>query len=349
MAWDPADLRLPGWLLRLLDALARLRLKLPGGWRIGLTRPGIVFAAAWTGVWGAAFWSANNLLYVCAGLLTGIAAVAIRRGAALLACARAMPLPCWGHGEANQPRVVAFEADTNAQDAGRVELRWAWREEGGAPAIGEACAALRFTPGRMQGRARLPAMPRGVFWMHKAHFSTAAPVGLFVLEKACEPAHAGAAAEWIVLPRAEAWPAGIAGEGAGPAGIADGDAWRDLRAYAAGDAPRRIHWRKAGDAPEDWLVKRFAREEGGSRRLCVDLRPPPGLARGGEAFERMLGRARFWLERAQAAERLTLGRQSFDLRDEAGRMAALRALAMAAPDDAPPAPCDGLWLRADTP
>ncbi|MDX8401080.1 MAG: DUF58 domain-containing protein [Mariprofundaceae bacterium] len=354
MAWDPADLRLPGWLLRLLDALVRLRMRLPNGWRFGLTRPGIVFTAAWLGVWGAAFWSGNNLLYVCGGLLSGIAFAAILRGASLLRrTARTAPPAApvaWPMASAGEALHVALDIPVpdDGRETGEIELGWRWRGMDGDSA-GEGRARLRVTGSRCRLLARWSPPRRGVFRMQDARLATAAPAGLFVLERKLprQDAHG----DWIVLPRSVAWTMQMTGRGAGEAARTEGDAWRDLRAYAAGDAPRRIHWRKAGDAPEDWLVKRFAREEGGANVLCLDLRRPAGCDASSFAagFERMLGRARFWLEHAQEAERMTLGRQIFDLRDTAGRMAALRALAMAAPEDTPPAPCDGLWLRVDTP
>ncbi|RMG81653.1 MAG: hypothetical protein D6712_15870, partial [Chloroflexi bacterium] len=72
MAYDPADLRLPPWLLRLFDALVRVRLPVGPKWRLGLTRPGVMYALALFGIWAAAFYSGNNLLYLCGSVLLAI-------------------------------------------------------------------------------------------------------------------------------------------------------------------------------------------------------------------------------------------------------------------------------------
>ncbi len=49
-----------------------------------MTRPGVIFVAALTGIWAAALYSGNNLLYLCGAALLALAAGAIWRGIRLL-------------------------------------------------------------------------------------------------------------------------------------------------------------------------------------------------------------------------------------------------------------------------
>ncbi len=357
---DPADLQLPRWLLRLLDALARLRIRLPGSWRAGATRAGLVFTGAWLGVWAAALYSGNNLLYLCASLLTGIALAAILRGVRLLReTARALeaaPLPPATAGREWRHPIERRLASPAI--AGVVTLAWRWQPadahamdaQGMPPGMETGAGQALAGDGRLRLRLRASAKRRGVFRMAGLTLGTRAPVGLFALEKTL-----AFAAEWWVLPAPAPWPAAL--EGMPDARGAHGrEQWSDLaglRAYAPGDSPRRIHWRKAGHAPEDWLVKQFSpQERPRSDTLIVDLRLPAARASDGapdrarQAFERLLGQARRWLEEEPNARRLVLGAEVFDLRRKQARRAALRALAAARPADTPPAETRGILLRA---
>jgi len=327
MAYDPADLRLPGWLLRFLDALIRLRLPLGPGLRIGMTRPGVLLTAAVLGIWMAAFYSGNNLLYLCGAMLTALAGAAVVRGLQLLRALPALtafPFPRFEAGETGILRELLPHDD-------------------GMAAVLDVDLVCPGTQTEMQLRAesqqltlqgRLKPERRGVLRAGQERISTAAPLGLYRLTLTRE-----SAVQLVCMPTTVAWT--DAGQFARR--LQEGDEWRDLRAYATGDPLGRVHWRKATMEPKEWSVKRFARHESGEadETLTVDLRLPGGMPES--AFDILLGKAWFWLQ-TRYAGRLVIGRQHFDLGDPAARERAMLALAGADPGHHPPAYTGGLRL-----
>lgn len=334
MSYDPADLRLPHWLLRLLDVAVRLRLPLAPGWRVGVTRPGVLLISATLGVWGAAFYSANNLLYLCAAMLTALATGAFWHGMGVL---RDVPgvgsiLPAWA--EAGAPMVVHQPMAEAARMPALVELQWQ----------GEQALQLQWrSDGRrslLQGRWLAPG--RGVYLFGEQQLVTAAPLGIWQFERRRRDA-----SEWVVMPRPVPW-ADSRGQSSEAMRWQEGDEWHDLRSYVPGDALARVHWRKAASNMNEWSVKRFIQpeDEAGQHHLRIDLRLPEG--QGGPAFERLLGMGWYWLEnRMKSGDRhlqLTVGQQQFECRDEVSRKAAMRALAAARPESQRPAGSGGILL-----
>ncbi|RMD96147.1 MAG: hypothetical protein D6816_19315, partial [Bacteroidetes bacterium] len=173
MAYDPADLRLPPWLLRLFDALVGVRLPVGPNWRLGLTRPGVMYALALLGIWAAAFYSGNNLLYLCGSVLLAISLMALGQGAGLL---RRIRLPdSLPELEAGRPRVLRQPVHLPATASAAIDL--AWENEAG----GFRLLLKRDPEGwRLQGRLR--PMRRGVYRAFPLA-ATEAPLGLFRLER----------------------------------------------------------------------------------------------------------------------------------------------------------------------
>lgn len=341
MAYDPADLHLPAWLLRLLDAAVRIRLPLAPSWYIGFTRPGVLFMGALAGVWAAAVYSGNNLLYLCGAMLLSLLLVGVGTAMYLLrsvpTVARYMPEAM----HAGSPRVLRESMDFSSSFVAMVDIAW----QADAPAEASAQAAsLRLRCMRGEGLLTgiLRGDRRGVFQLSRQILTTEAPLGMWRLQYQRREAW-----DAVVLPAQVPWQFGMEAGRAQQQTVKEGDEWRDLRAYVPGDVLARVHWRKVMHGG-DWLVKRFAGGEQEQARdmLRVDLRLPAGL--GHPAFERLLGRASFWLDQRLAAEpihgTLILGRQRFDLDDTEQRQRGLRALAAAMPETLPPAGEGGMLL-----
>ncbi len=285
----------------------------------------------------AAVYSGNNLLYLCAAMLAALALLGVIHGVRMLA--RAPDVARWMPGFATAGRPFALRAVFPcAQAHGPARLVCRWSDDGAKVRVG-----AYLDGGRAVLEGMLPAMARGVHVFDSPWLETAAPLGLWRLERRA----AGAEWAWAVLPAPEvlpaAWHAALASGSGALAG--EGDEWRDLRAYAPGDPLARVHWRKSAGAglaeTPAWLVKRFgAGPEPWADTLVVDLRAPAG-----PAFERVLGQARGWVEEERGAW-LVLGRKRFDLRDADGLRQALRAIAAARPEARPPAEARGFVLRA---
>lgn len=97
--------------------------------------------------------------------------------------------------------------------------------------------------------------------------------------------------------------------------------------------------------PDQWLVKRFAEQEGARESLLrVDLRLPAVC--DAADFERLLGQACFWLREAPADAEIVIGQQRFKLAD--GRRGVETALAVAIPESVPPAGAGGIVLSLGT-
>lgn len=330
MAYDPADLRLPGWLLRLLDTLIRLRLPVAPGLRIGMTRPGILLTAAIAGIWGAAFYSGNNLLYLCGAVLTALAAAAVVRGLQLL---HALPDPgafSWPLLEADETTVQRQSMPSSNSGTAMVDVDLRLPDQ----TLYRSDVALRIVPGSVTLQGRLHPVRRGLYAAPSVVLSTAAPLGMFVLMR-----ERRTSVQLICLPRPLAWN----DVGSLARRMQEGDEWRDLRAYAAGDPLSRIHWRKAVSEASGWTVKRFARHEDDDidSALCVDLRLPDGMPEA--EFDRLLGKAWFWLKGRRVGQ-LAVGRRVFDLADAEAWRHAAEALAAAVPEALPPVAMAGLRL-----
>ena len=332
MAYDPADLRLPPWLIRLLDRLIGLSVPLGRNWQLAMTRPGIIYTVAWFGVWAAAFYSGNNLLYLCGAMLTAIMAAALFQAVRLLQQFPGLELPLLQAGDVT---VIRQKFLGSVDAAAVLELSWS------NPA-GDFSLIARYAPVGNQLVGRLRPARRGIFAPQQLRLSTAAPLGLYELSLSRE-----SEGEMAVLPVPEPWAVAsqaspATAETAQP--LREGDEWFDLRGYVPGDALSRIHWRKAAGDWQRWVVKRFQMPEEGREAplLRVDLRLPAG--RGETDFESLLGRAWFWVRQAGEEGRLILGQQAFELADSRQYRQALLALAAAAPESAPAAGSGGLLL-----
>jgi len=324
MAYDPADLRLPRWLLRFFDALVRLRLPLGRGLSIGMTRPGVMLTGAIVGLWLAAFYSGNNLLYLCGAMLTALAASSVVRGVLLLyktMSLREIVLPPL---EAGESTIVRVEHLQRSQAPAVVEV--ALQSAGGRFEL-----QLRIEPEVRRLLGRLQPTARGVFQGGRLVLSTTAPLGLFLLTLAGDSHQ-----RLVVMPAAVAWN----DMGQQLRHLQEGDEWRDLRAYAMGDSLARVHWRKASVDSREWTVKRFGRheEDEAQQRLIVDLRLPAGMPE--ERFEALLGKAWFWLKERHSGQ-LVIGQLEFGLDDAGARQQAMVTLAGARPETTAPSMTDG--------
>jgi len=324
MAYDPADLRLPHWLLRFFDALVRLRLPLGRGLSIGMTRPGVLLSGAIAGLWLAAFYSGNNLLYLCGAMLTSLAVASVLRGILLLRSMTSLREFSWPRLEAGEATVVRVEESLSSAVSAVVQLLL--QGDGGRFEL-----QLRIEPEVRQLRGRLQPAARGVFEGGRLIMSTTAPLGLFqlILSKASQQ-------RLVVMPAAVPWNDMSQQFRL----LQEGDEWRDLRAYAMGDSLARVHWRKAAMDAREWTVKRFGRheEDAARQRLVVDLRLPAGM--DAECFEELLGKAWFWLQERHAGV-LVIGQRAFALADIGARQEAMLALAGARPESIAPAVADG--------
>jgi len=325
MAYDPADLRLPGWLLRFLDVLIRIRLPFAPGWSIGMTRPGVMFVLALFGVWGAAFYSGNNLLYLCASVLLVICVAAVIQGVRLLHRFPAFETLMLPVLEVNQIQVIRQALPMLAGVAAMVRMQW-------HNMAGDFELSGRCTGGQALISGRLQPAKRGLFEVGAIRLSSEAPLGLFGL------AHQRSGkSRMVVMPSSIPWQA-AGGRQAEGQGLRDGDEWRDLRSYVPGDPLSRVHWRKAASNVQTdrfWTVKRFASggETAAAAYLRVDLRMPVHLDEA--AFEQLLGKAWFWLQqyRGQTGG-FVLGQQAFDTADEASVRQAMAAIAASRPGHA---------------
>ncbi len=342
MAYDPADLKLPAWLLRFLDHAIRWRLRWPIGdrrWRLGMTRVGAVFISASSAVWAAALYSANNLLYLCGAMLTVIAVRALWIGVRILR--QLPPLADWCPQlvDVGRPHSWQHRFPCATPHAALVSLRLICTGNRGDPIVLDACCHLITPTATMRGRLLLPQ--RGLYRPITLLAETAAPLGLFTLERTlpCPENY-----EIIALPPPVAWePSDISSHATHPSSIRGEESWSGLRPYVAGDPPNRIHWRKA--ASGNWATKQFTLPQPRVVLpvLCLDLRLASGTPP--QQFEVLLAQALFWLQSRPEAERLQIGAQQFVLANPQQRTAAMRALAAALPNhQAPPPHTDGYLL-----
>ncbi|MDX8388885.1 MAG: DUF58 domain-containing protein [Mariprofundaceae bacterium] len=338
MAYNPADLRLPTWLLALLAIWVRISLPFWPGWRISMSRPGVMFFSIFTGVWAAAFYSGNNLLYLCGSVLLVMALAAVIESIRLLHFVASLDLPLPDCGEVGQSLLIRRVLEGRHDFSAMVEMH---RDGGG----GSVDFDLRLEGGRVQLTGRLPALQRGLYCYAKTRLATTAPLGLWRLEW-CRDAHTW---ELMILPESLAWSlsADSKGEEQGYV-ISAGDELYGLRPYVRGDAVSRVHWRKS--LTDQWSVKLFAtatEPQAVIKLLRVDLRAEPG-----EKFEQLLARCRFWIEngcKQKESIDMVIGQQTFErVSSKEGqggsRHEALRALAMAMPEVLPPVGSGGIVL-----
>jgi len=328
MAYDPAELKLPRSLLFLFDFLIRIRLPVWPGWHIGTTRAGALFMAAMLGVWAAALYSGNNLLYLCGAILLSLLAGALWIAVRLLNQVPRLAPFMPEFSEAGTTAILHRELPLRCSGAACVDVSW----QGKHPAT----AVIRYAPERCFLAGRLPAMARGISGYSAQRLETEAPLGMWRLEYDRQDAW-----QWAVLPVPVAWSGAGLELQCGDETHREGDEWRDLRAYVRGDPMSRVHWRKASHG--DWCVKRFGDSCATAQQklLRVDLR-----GQAGSAFEQLLGKAFFWM-RSCPQGMLMLGCQTFDLSDAAQIGRAMLALAEAVPETVPPAGEGGVLLSME--
>ena len=328
MAYDPADLRLPRSLLALLDVLVRIRLPVWPGWHLGLARPGALHLASMSGVWAAALYSGNNLLYLCGAMLLALAVAGLFVAVRLLNHVPQLAALMPEFSESGATVALHQRLPSSFPYAACVDVTWRGAHT--------ATATVRCSPDVSALIARLEKMPRGIYDFLEQRLSTEAPLGMWRLEHTRQETW-----QWVVLPRSVAWSGtGLESRSGGEA-HREGDEWRDLRAYVRGDPLSRIHWRKAFQG--DWSVKQFSDESAIAQQqfLRADLRGPPG-----DAFERLLGRVYFWMQSCPEGT-LALGSRMFELSDANQLKSAMLSLAAATPEASPPAGQGGVLLSIE--
>lgn len=339
LAYDPADLKLPPWLLRLLGGLIRLRFPVAPGWRLAMTRPGVMFSAALAGIWAAAFYSGNNLLYLCGAVMLVLMLAAVSQAAWLL---KSFPtiqgkLPMLEAGQVTALRQPLPSKNLPGLNMSAI-VDISWQHGGDDFVLAGRCANQHI-----QLHGRLQAKRRGLFHIPDWQLSTSAPLGLFELTYIRhEPL------ELIVLPASLPWRSALAGLSDADQGFGEGDQWRDLRAYMPGDALARVHWRKADGDSRNWVVKRFGSFSQAAEQTClrVDLRLLTGMDEA--AFEELLGRACGWIQQHEhIASTLILGQVEFNLSQQDQYRQALKSLAAAQPESCPPSGQGGLLLSLE--
>jgi len=325
MSYDPADLRLPSWLVSLLDGIIRLRLPIGKNWSLGVTRPGAIFAATASGVAAAALYSGNNLLYLCAVMLLSMGLLALMLGIDLLRSIPDLSTSMPAVSTAGNVHVVRQAVDVRSRLPAVVQGQW----DGDGEAVGFVmqCAERAVLLGR------LFALRRGLRRFSALYVSSSAPLGLWSLTRRIE----SKGWTWALVPAPAALTASFEEH------RTDGSEWHDLRTYVRGDAPSRIHWRKSSDlSTSGWVVKHFAGSEAAqaSNLLRVDLR-----SASGPAFEHLLAQAVGWM-RQHARGRVVLGQRYFDLSDAGECVQAWQSLAAASPQASPVAGSGGVVLRS---
>ena len=331
MAYDPADLRLPPWLLRLLGWLVRIEVPIGSGWRIGVTRPGALYLGALIGVWLAAFYSGNNLLYLCGAMLFALVAMALLRGIQLLGRSPELGSALPDYVEAGREEVLQGVLPHLTSDAATVELKW---YTSGSELVGQLRLADK---GSLTGRFFSDLRGRALF--NRLELTTSFPLGLWKIIHFKQDE-----GSLFVMPKAVPWHDEL-GE---LRRLEQGDEWSGLREYVSGDALSRVHWRKVTSADTGWTVKRFDRSEPHDQQhlLRVDLRLPKGSSE--QLFEQLLGKAWYWLleqlPNPKDGDLLILGETLFNLGNAQERGAAIEALASAKPSQSAAIGSGGILL-----
>ena len=331
MAYDPADLRLPPWLLRLLDWAVRIEAPVFSGWRIGVTRPGALYLGALMGVWAAAFYSGNNLLYLCGAMLFALAAAALVRGVQLLRRVPKLGPALPEYVEAGRREVLQGEVSCLTADAAMVDVKWYTDD------------SMLTGQLRLAGKGALTghffSAARGCASFSRQELSTSFPLGLWRIIRLLQQER-----KLFVMPQTVPWHDALEELRR----LEQGDEWYGLREYVSGDALSRVHWRKVTSVDTGWTVKRFDRSEPHDQQqlLRVDLRLPSGIDE--KQFEHLLGKAWYWFQEQLAhlkdGDLLVLGQEAFNLGDHQARRAAIEALACAQPDLSAPIGSGGVFL-----
>lgn len=334
MAYNPADLRLPPWLLRSLDALIRIEVPLAPKWRLGMTRPGVLLAGVLIGLWLAAFYSGNNLLYLCGAMLSALVFASIWQGVRLLKSVPQLAEFIPSATEAGDSYALHMPMPSGSAGIGIVDVQW-FGEKQAVPLQMRLEDSAQLT-------GRLRADMRALVHLDRQRLTTAAPLGVWKISRWRHESRT-----WAVLPRAVAWAENISGNSQLSRPY-EGDELRDLRSYVPGDALSRIHWRKAASAASHWTVKRFEQHEPeiDTRKIRIDLRLPDSAET--ELFEAMLGRAWYWIDghlrRGEERLEVILGQQQFDLISRRQREAFYLAMADASPESSAVAGEGGVLL-----
>lgn len=343
MAYNPADLHIPAWLLRLLDILIRLRLPIGRHWRIAMTRPGILLLGALIGIWGAAFYSGNNLLYLCGGMLTAIVITSIWQAVVLLQhiplLAHALPL--WL--ETNTPFVLRQTISLKQPQTIAAHIDIYWQEASNIVMQLRSIQTDSVQPHlfNMQLDTTLLFQQRIALTLRHQWLQTAAPLGLWQISRKRSDD-----ARLYIMPSPVTWQGSHLGSLQGQQYI-EGDEFHHLRDYVPGDSLSHIHWRKANMDTKQWRVKQFQQPAAleSCHHLCVDLRMSAHDTAAD--FERLLGMAWEWLkpyiQDNQPCE-LILGQQYIDCNNAKQQQQAIAAIATATPEQSPPIRNEGVLL-----
>jgi len=338
MAYDPADLRLPPWILRFLNLLVALRIPIGKKWRIGMTRAGALMFFSLFGLWAAALYSANNLLYLCGGMLSAITISALWQGIYILRQSPKFASSLPSFVETNSPVILRQKNSTAIHIPGLIHIHWQQANlHLDARLSSHTCSLM----------AQLHSGKRANISLKQQTLTTSAPLGLWELEYQRQDQGI-----WTILPKPVAWLNAQASSFNAEQHYLEGDEYHDLRAYMPGDAVARIHWRKSTLEPSTWRIKRFTQPEQQPHdmHLRVDLRLPE--AQPHTAFERLLGMAWHWLKSQPENSRahMIIGQQQFHLSKQGQTLAAIRALAASTPESIEPLQGEGMLLSlvADT-
>ena len=338
MAYNPADLRLPPWLLRFLDWLITLRLPIAKHWHIGMTRAGVIMLFTLIGLWSAAFYSGNNLLYLCGGMMTAISIAALWRGISMF-----KGLPLMGTSlppilEVGSPYILRKELHHLSHHSALIKINYLTSKNSASQTIS---LQARLTEQAMVISGKIMPTQRGVIQYAQQQLSTSAPLGLW--ELTCQRHDT---VDYLVLPKKISWLAAHGSSEHSSYQHIEGDEYHDLRAYSPGDAVAHIHWRKSTLEPNTWRIKRFQQSTGEPQQttLIVDLRVPS--IQHSEAFERLLGMAYFWLasQTPQASPHIVIGQQAFHCLNATEYALALTAIAKAQTESIPPLHQHGIIL-----
>jgi len=299
-----------------------------------MTRPGVLLIAVLVGLWLAAFYSGNNLLYLCGAMLSALVLASIWKGVRLLTSvpplAGLFPLST----QAGDSYVLRVPIHQRSSGVALIDLKWFCSEQSVALQIRMEESYL------LTGRLR--SEKRALLQLDRQLLTTTAPLGLWKISRWRLESKS-----WAILPKPMAWAEPRFGGGR-QARPFEGDELRDLRGYVPGDALSRIHWRKAAIDVNQWSVKRFEQHEAESdiNQLRVDLRLPDSA--GEQSFEELLSRAWYWvdehLRRGSNRIQITLGQQHFDLTSIEQRESFFISLAKASPESLPPSGEGGVLL-----
>lgn len=335
MAYNPADLHLPNWLLNLLNALVRIRLPLWKHWAVNVTRPGAMMFSSLAGVWAAALYSANNLLYLCGCMLLLIALGAMIQGIRLLKQTPELSAAFPSFLEAGSPTVLRQTTPSHGEQSGIVDIHMNTASINNTDTV-----QLHWwcSTNETQLRGRLQISQRCYLQTTRLELSSSAPLGLWNIHY-----RKNENIQLAVVPKAVAWldkHRSISNTQYSTS-RQDGDEFNELREYVTGDNLARIHWRKAGIETSSWRVKQFNQSSSmqtAQHSLCVDLRLPAELDT--PSFERLLGMCWWWfnsrVQQGLPIKHIILGQSLFLCQTEAERITFIRALASASVDTIPP-------------